>query len=163
MIALIAAMSKNHVIGYDNWMPWHIPNDLQYVKKMTSNQTIIMGRKTFDTFKKPLPNRTNVILTSDENYQQPGCKVIHSIEEVLKWNAKDPEQLFFIFGGGEVYRQFLQHADRMYLTYIDEEFEGDTYFPKYDVANWQETSNIKGIKDDENPHDYYFIQYDRKK
>lgn len=162
MIAIITAMSKNRVIGKDNWMPWHIPRDLQFVKQTTENETIIMGRKTFETFKRPLPNRENVILTTDKSYQPLGCQVIHSINTVLEWNKKNPEQFYFIFGGGEIYRQFLPYTERMYITYIDKEFSGDTYFPCFDLAEWQETSSHKGIKDDANPFDYYFIQYDRK-
>lgn len=163
MIAIITAMSKNGVIGKDNWMPWNIPRDLKFVKDTTKNHTIIMGRKTFETFNRPLPERENVIITSNHAYTQAGCTVIHSMETVLNWNKENPEKVFFIFGGGEVYRQFLPYTDRMYVTYIDETFSGDTYFPSYDPDEWQETSKVKGVKDDANPYDYYFIQYDRKK
>lgn len=163
MISFVFAMDKNQVIGHEQWMPWDLPRDLQFFKEVTLNHTIIMGRKTFESFKKPLPKRRNVILTSDQTYQQDGCDVIHSIDTILAWNKANPETEYFVIGGGTIFEQVLPYADRMYMTYIDDTFEGDTYFPSYKEEDWSITSKTQGIKDEKNQHDYYFIQYDRKK
>ncbi|MBM7569883.1 dihydrofolate reductase [Aquibacillus albus] len=162
MISLLVAMDRNRVIGYKNDLPWRLPKDLKFFKELTTNNVIIMGRKTFDSIKRPLPNRKNVIVTRDPSYSQENCTVIHSLETVLEWNRQHPTVEYFIIGGGEIFKQALAVADRMYVTYIDEDFPGDTYFPTYDESEWIETNRVKGIKDEKNPYDYYFIQYDRK-
>ncbi|SDB90833.1 dihydrofolate reductase [Pelagirhabdus alkalitolerans] len=160
MISMIAAHDKNRLIGKDNWMPWNIPNDLGYFKAMTLNKTIVMGRKTFESFGQPLPNRKHLILTTRDDYEVEGCQIFHDIDSVLD-EIRSLDEEVFIIGGGEIYERFLPFADRLYITYIDEEFEGDTYFPEYDLSKYEITLKEKGLKNDENPHDYYFIQYDR--
>ncbi|GGM23257.1 dihydrofolate reductase [Paraliobacillus quinghaiensis] len=162
MISFVFAMDKNQVIGHEQWMPWDLPRDLQFFKEKTLHHTIIMGRKTFESFNKPLPKRHNVVLTRDHSYKPDGCEVIHSIDPLLEWNKENPEKEYFVIGGGTIFKQTLPYADRMYMTYIDDTFPGDTYFPDFDLDDWNLTSKTKGIKDEKNQQDYYFLQYDRK-
>ncbi|HHU19470.1 MAG TPA: dihydrofolate reductase [Bacilli bacterium] len=161
MLSMIFANDRNYLIGKDNWIPWDIPNDLGYFKAITTGKTIIMGRKTFESFGKPLPNRHHVVLTRNKDFQADGCVVFHQIEDVLDYIKPFSDQEVIVIGGSEIYQQFLKYADRLYITYIDAEFEGDTYLPEFDLSNWQLTSKEKGIKNEENPYDYYFLQYDR--
>ncbi|MDC3415324.1 dihydrofolate reductase [Aquibacillus salsiterrae] len=160
MISLLFAMDKQRVIGYNNDLPWRLPNDLKFFKQLTTNNIVIMGRKTYDSMKGPLPNRRNIILTRDRAFQQEGIEVIHSIDTVLEWNKKDPTVEYFVIGGAEIFEQILPFADRMYMTRIDDTFLGDTFFPAFQEENWVQTKVEKGIKDEKNPYDYYFIQYD---
>jgi dihydrofolate reductase len=161
MISLIAAMDQNRLIGQNNDLPWRLPADLAYFKKVTMGQTIVMGRKTFESIGKPLPGRENVVVTSQEDYQADGVSIVHSIEELLQLN-KDGEELFVI-GGAHLYEQTLPQADRLYLTEIQEEFEGDAYFPALDKREWELISKTEGIKDEKNPYLYFFTVYDRIK
>ncbi|WP_066193316.1 MULTISPECIES: dihydrofolate reductase [Gracilibacillus] len=163
MISLLFAMSKNRVIGKDQQLPWHLPKDLKFFKDKTLGQTVIMGRKTFESMNAPLPKRHNILLTTKEVDQPDGYDVIHSIDDIQALEAQDPTKEWFVIGGQEVYRKALAFADRIYMTLIEEEFEGDTFFPTFDESKWEITSKEKGIKDEKNPYDYYFIQYDRKK
>ncbi len=158
MISLLFAMGKNHVIGKNNDLPWRLPEDLKWFKQVSTGHTVIMGRKTFESIGKPLPNRKNIIVTNDKEYKAEGCIVTHSIEEALQQDGDET----IVIGGAKIYEQVLDDADRLYMTYIDEEFEGDTFFPEYDESEWELTSKEKGIKDEKNPYDYYFCVYDRK-
>lgn len=163
MISLLVAMDRNHVIGYENDMPWHLPKDLRHFKEKTIGNTMIMGRKTFDSIGRVLPNRKNVILTHQKGYHVDGTDVINNLDIVYEWNENNPNEELFIVGGGNLFKQVLPHADRMYITEIDEEFPGDTYFPIFSELDWKLTKKEKGIKDEKNPYDYYFLQYDRIK
>lgn len=131
---MIAAISKNNQIGADNKLPWHIPEDLRYFKEITLGHTLIMGRKTFESIGKPLPNRTNVILTRDRNFKAEGVFVVYSLEEALDFCKKQEAQgkKVFVAGGGEIYSLFLPFVDKLYLTLVDKEIEGDTNFPNYE-------------------------------
>lgn len=160
---MIFAHDKNYLIGKDNWMPWDIPNDLGYFKAMTTGKTIIMGRKTFESFGQPLPKRHHIVLTRNQDYQAPGCDVIHHVDEALDYIKQHDDEEIIVIGGAEIYHLFLPYADRLYITYIDAAFEGDTYLSEIDLSNWTKTSKEKGIKNDENPYDYYFLQYDRER
>ena len=160
MISLIAAMGGNRVIGNNNSMPWRLPKDLAYFKKLTLGNTVVMGRKTFESIGKPLAGRKNIILTRDKGYTREGCLVVHSIEEALK-EIKD-EQESFIIGGGEIYSIFLPYANKLYITYIDHEFQGDTYFPEIDYGEWEVISRTPGEKNRDNSYSYYFEVYERK-
>lgn len=142
-------------------MPWHLPNDLAYFKKTTMGKPIIMGRKTFESIGRPLPGRENIVLTNNQEYKQDGVTVRHSIEDILH-NRADDEELMII-GGATLYEQSLPHVDKMYITYIDEVFEGDTFFPEINNEEWELVSEEKGIKDQQNPYDYYFRTYVRKR
>ena len=130
MINLIAAISKNRQIGIHNQMPWHIPEDLKYFKKVTTGYPVIMGRKTFESIGHPLPNRRNIVLTRDTTFTHEHVEVLHSFEEALKLCYTLPNS--FIIGGGEIYRAFLPYADHLYLTLVDKVVEGDTSFPPYE-------------------------------
>ncbi len=154
-------MGNNRVIGIKNKLPWDLPADLEHFRQMTKGKPIIMGQKTFESIGKPLPDRTNIILTLDENFNPLGCIVVHSIEEALE-TAKDfPEVM--ICGGVSIYRQFLPLADRMYLTLIEGDFEGDAYFPEFDWNDWKEVGRIENTPDNNNPYKYTFLTLERKK
>lgn len=163
MISLLVAMGQNNVIGYENDMPWYLPKDLQYFKEKTTGKTIIMGRKTFESIGRPLPNRTNIVLTRKENDFPEEVKVIHHINEIKQIAEDNPTEELFVIGGGHVYEQVLPFADRLYVTEIKESFQGDTYFPTFSKSDWDLTKQIQGEKDENNPYDYYFLQFDRKK
>lgn len=154
MVALIVAHANQNVIGFNGDMPWSLPDDLKHVKKLTTNQTIVMGRKTFDTLGRPLPNRTNVVLTSDKNYQRDGVEIIHHIDEIEKLPGK-----VFIFGGATIYEQTMHIVDEMYVTVIEETFGGDTFFPSYNLSEWEIKDVEKGVVDDKNkyPHTFYHL------
>ncbi|MDX8364559.1 dihydrofolate reductase [Cytobacillus sp. IB215665] len=124
--SFIVAVSKNGVIGVDNKLPWNLSNDLKYFKSKTTGKNVIMGRKTFDSIGKPLPNRENYILTRERNYQQEGCHVYHSIDEIMKYLPVDKENI--VIGGGEVYKLFSPYVDKIYLTKVDLVIEGDAFF-----------------------------------
>ena len=152
MIKIIAAMSKNRVIGDSNTLIWHLPEDLKRFRKLTTGNTIVMGRKTYESIGKPLPNRRSIIITRDPDYKVEGCEVANSLEDALLLSNRD----CFIIGGGEIYRQAMDIADRIYLTLIDKEFKGDTSFPK--IKDWLEISREDFIAED---FGYSFIEYER--
>jgi len=161
MISFIVAMDKNNVIGYQNKLPWHIPNDLRFFKETTMGHTIVMGRKTFESIGRVLPKRKHIVLTTSKKSFPEGVEVVSNIEEIIQLSKKSEEELFVI-GGGVIFKQMLYYADRLYVTVIDESFPGDVYFPEISKDDWKETSKEKGVKNEANPYDYYFIQYDRK-
>ena len=142
-ISLITAITKNRVIGKDGTMPWHIPEDLQYFKKITLNKPVIMGRKTFESLNlRPLPNRKNIVITSDifKYINIPNVTLVSSIEAALNACDEHSEEIMVI-GGAKIYEQFLPKANRLYLSLIDKEYEGDTYFPDYNqVKQWKHIS-----------------------
>ncbi|WNC13493.1 dihydrofolate reductase [Brevibacillus brevis] len=156
MISLLVAYAKGRVIGKDGVMPWHLPADLAHVKALTTGKTIVMGRKTFDSLGRPLPNRRNVVLTRNRDFQPDGVDVVHTKEEVLALGD------VIIFGGAEIYRQFLDVADRLYITEIDLEAEGDTFFPEWDRDAFILVDKREGIVDEKNRHPHTFYVYDRK-
>jgi dihydrofolate reductase len=155
MIYLVVAVSKNRVIGGDNKLLWNLPEDLKRFKKITTNQAIVMGRKTHLSIGKSLPNRLNIILTNNFRWNSPlgdNCVVCYSIEEVIeRFKHRD----LYVIGGGEIYKQFLPIADRIFLTLIDKEFKGDTYFPNLN-SDWVE-DKIESHKNDD--FEYHFIDY----
>lgn len=162
MISLLFAMDRNNLIGRNNDLPWHLPKDLRFFKEKTLGNTIIMGRKTFESIGFPLPKRENIVITSASELEKE-VTCISSVDTIMEWNKMNPEKEYFVIGGGRLFEQVLPFTDRMYITLIDEAFEGDTYFPEISYADWEETSKVKGEKDESNPYDYYFIQYDRVK
>mgnify|MGYP000910511862 CR=1 FL=1 len=137
MISIIVAISKNNVIGKNNSLPWYYPSDLQYFKKTTLNKKVVMGRKTFYSIleknHKPLPNRTNIVVTRNKDFSYTGVIVIHNLIDFLK---QPHEEEIFIIGGKEIYEQALPYVDRLYITHIDEAYEGDTYFPTIDFSQY---------------------------
>ncbi|MGG0187742.1 dihydrofolate reductase [Bacillus rhizoplanae] len=158
MISLLVAMDKNRLIGKDNQLPWHLPADLAYFKKVTMGHPIIMGRKTFESIGRPLPGRTNIILTRNKNYEMEGCEVIHSIDDVQKMDEQMNEEIFVI-GGAEIFKEVLPFADRLYITKIEEVFEGDTFFPEINYDEWKEISVEQGVTDEKNPYTYAYHVY----
>ncbi|AVQ99185.1 dihydrofolate reductase [Oceanobacillus iheyensis] len=162
MISLLLAMDRNNLIGRNNDLPWHLPKDLRFFKEKTLGNTIIMGRKTFESIGFPLPKRENIVITSSSELEKE-VTCISSVDTIKEWNKMNPEKEYFVIGGGRLFEQVLPFADRMYITLIDEAFQGDTYFPEISYEDWEETSKVKGEKDESNPYDYYFIQYDRVK
>jgi dihydrofolate reductase len=163
MISLLFAMDQNRGIGYNNDLPWRLPSDLRFFKEKTTSQIIVMGRKTLDSMNGALPNRTNVVLTRDEAFQADQVIVLHDIKEIETLANKYPDQEIFVIGGSDIFAQTVEIADRIYMTYIEESFPADTFFPDFSMEEWQETAREKGVKNDRNPYDYYFIQYDRVK
>lgn len=137
-ISAIVALSKNNVIGKDGKLPWHVPEDLKRFKALTSGHVVVMGRKTFESIGNPLPNRTNIVITRDPDYLAEGIIIAHSLQEALDISKKEELKTFdtskneiFIIGGGQIYEQAMPVTDKLYLTIIDEEIEGDTFFPDY--------------------------------
>lgn len=137
-ISIIAAMSDNRVLGKDNDLVWHLPDDMKHFKKTTSGHAVIMGRKTFESFGKPLKNRENIIITRKKNYDTKGAEVVNSVDNALKLAGKMEDKEIFIIGGGEIYKQTIPYTDRIYLTIVHHEFDGDTFFPELDLSEWQE-------------------------
>jgi len=158
-LSLIAAMAKNRVIGRDNALPWHLPEDLKYFKATTLGKPILMGRKTFDSIGKPLPGRTSVVLTRNPDWTFDGCLVVSSVDDALAQLADREEVL--VIGGAELYQQTLPRADRLYLTEIDTDFEGDACFPEFDLSQWQQISR-QPHPDNGRGFGFDFVVYQRK-
>ena len=158
-ISIVVAMAANRVIGRDKQLPWHLPADLKHFKETTMGKPILMGRKTWESIGRPLPGRTNIVITRDEDYVAPGCVVVHSIEAALQAAGEVDEVM--VIGGAEFYRQVLPQADTIYLTRVHRGFEGDTRFPELDEAEWEEVGRIDCKADEKNPHAYSFIRLDR--
>lgn len=163
--SIIVARADNRVIGKDNDLIWHMPHDLKYFKETTSGHYVLMGRKSFESVGKPLPNRLNIIITRNPDYAAEGALVVHSLKDALVLADQQKQQEVFILGGGEIYRQALEQqlVDRIYLTEIKDSFEGDTYFPELDESQWQETHREEYQADHKNPHDYAFVTLEKKK
>lgn len=139
-LALIVAQSRNRVIGIDNTLPWHLPEDLKYFKATTMDKPIIMGRKTYDSIGRPLPGRTNIVVTRQTDWSAPGVKVASTLEEAVALaSAEQPEEVMVI-GGAQIYELMLPAADRIYLTQVDTDIEGDAFFPELPQDEWQEVS-----------------------
>ncbi|WP_088103998.1 dihydrofolate reductase [Halalkalibacter urbisdiaboli] len=160
MISFIFAMDEQRTIGKDNDLPWHLPADLAFFKRTTLGHTIVMGRKTYESIGRPLPKRRNVVLTRSQDFQAPGCEVVHSVDEVKALSNEDEE--LFIIGGTELFKLFWNDVDRLYVTKIHETFEGDTFFPEISEADWKLVSVEKGKVDEKNRHAHDFCLYERK-
>jgi dihydrofolate reductase len=158
-ISFILAMDAQKAIGLNNQLPWRLPADLAYFKRITLNHTVLMGRKTYESMGKPLPNRINVILTQNKDYTAEGCVIVHSVEEAVD-RYKDEE--LFVIGGAEIFRLFMPYVDRMYITRIEHEFAADTFFPDYAADEWQLISSEDGVTNDKNPYTYSFLLYERR-
>ena len=160
-ISLIVAMSANCVIGQDNKMPWHLSADLKRFKAITMNAPILMGRKTFESIGKPLIGRTNMILSHNPNYKPDGCLVFNSLEPALNAAQNYGEELFVI-GGATLYEMALPLANSLYLTDIEAEFEGDTFFPEIDFNDWQEIACERVTNDEKVDFNYRFLIWEKK-
>lgn len=153
-------MAKNRIIGVNNTLPWRCPEDLKHFKALTMGHHMIMGRKTFDSIGKPLPGRTTVVVTRNTDLQIEGCLVAHSLKEAIAVCAGDGE--VFIVGGAELYRQATSLADTLYITEIQQDIEGDAYFPEFDMNAWRETSREVRSQETPQPLKYHFVTYLRK-
>ena len=159
-LALIVAMAKNHVIGINNNLPWHLSEDLKYFKRVTMGKPIIMGRKTFESIGKPLPGRTNIVVTRNANYQVEGVKVVHSLKAAMELCESiaviDGCEEAMVIGGAELYQQALPLADYLYLTDVHAEVEGDAFFREFDRSDWQEIARENFRAVEPNPYNYSF-------
>jgi dihydrofolate reductase len=158
MINIIVAMSRNRVIGDNNTLIWKLPNDMKRFKEMTTGNIVIMGRKTFESIGRPLPNRLNVVVTRNEEWSRPDLLTTNSLESALNLSSEGKE--VFIIGGGDIYKQSLKFANRIYLTVIDEDFEGDTTFPELG-EEWVKVSRKDFQPDEKNNYKYSFIEYEK--
>jgi dihydrofolate reductase len=159
IVSIVVAISENYAIGKDNQLLWRLPNDLKHFKEITTGHTIIMGRKTYESVGKPLPNRRNIIITR-QNIDIEGCEVVSSIDASLALCAAEPE--VFIVGGAEIYKQALKLTDRIYLTIVHQNFDGDSHFPEIPANEWKETARKDHEPDIKNTIPYSFITFDRR-
>jgi dihydrofolate reductase len=164
IVSAIAALSKNRVIGKNNDLPWRLPDDTKFFMETTKGHYVIMGRKNYDSLHpkfKPLPNRTNIVITRQSNFKAPGCIVQHAIEPSLEIARENLEQECFIIGGAEIYKLAMPFTTRLYLTEIDAVVEGDTYFPEFRKENWKEVSRKQHPADDRHRYSFNIVVYDR--
>ena len=161
MTAIVVAAAENNVIGKDNGLIWHLPADLRHFKQITMGHPILMGRKTYESIGKPLPGRTSVIVTSQEDYAAEGCLVTHSLQEALE-KAKALDEIIYIIGGAEIYRQVLPLTDTIYLTRLHHTFDGDVYFPELKEEEWETVAQAHHEPDEKNKYRYSFLTLRRK-
>jgi len=161
MLSIIVAVAENNVIGKDNSLIWKLPRDMKHFKETTTGHYIIMGRKTFESNGRPLPNRTNVIITRDKNYSAEGCVIAHSLEDAIKEAKNDQEA--FIIGGGVIYDMAMSLVDRIYLTKIHHSFEGDTFFPEINMKEWDVVEKRDFEPDEKNKYPFTILTLDKKK
>ena len=165
-LALIAAYSQNRVVGYDNKLPWHLPEDLQYFKRCTTGKAIIMGRKTFESIGRPLPNRTNIVISRNPDFSPEGVKVVSSLDSAIELakavNEVNGIEEIMVIGGATIYELALPLADRLYLTHVHARIEGDAYFPQVDFSKWHEVQRADYSASDSNPYDYSFVVYEKE-
>lgn len=162
MISLIVAMDRRGLIGRDGGLPWRLPNDLKHFKRLTVGKTVLMGRKTWESLGRPLPDRHNWVLTRDRAFAPADCRVFHSLDAALAAHAADAASSeLMVIGGAELYRQTLPLARRLYLTEVDASLEGDTYFPALDASAWRELSSEAHAADERHPYAYRFRVLER--
>jgi len=156
-ISYIFAMDRNRVIGLNNALPWRLPADMKFFKETTMGHTVIMGRKTFDSMGKPLPGRRNVVMSRNADLQLEGCEIVHTAEEAM---AKyDDQGEVFVIGGEELFRLFMPYVNKLIITRIDHEFDGDAFFPPIETTEWKLVTSEPGVRDEKNPYDYRFETY----
>lgn len=164
--SMIVAMAENRVVGINNKLPWYLPNDLKYFKQVTMGKPILMGRKTYESIGKPLPGRCNIVITRNESWSAEGVKVVHSLEQAFDLGESvcdiDGQSEVMIIGGDQIYQTSLPDVDRIYLTKVHAEVEGDAYFPEVDWTQWREIGREDFEAEGPNPYDYSFIVLDRK-
>jgi dihydrofolate reductase len=160
IVSIIAAMDRNRLIGNRNRLPWHLPADLAHFKQLTMGKPIIMGRKTYESIGRPLPGRTNIVLTRSADFHAEGVVVANTLQQALDHAATEDEVM--IIGGSTIYELALPGADRLYLTYLENSFEGDAWFPDFDLAQWNVIASEEHRADEKNSSDYRFVTYARK-
>jgi dihydrofolate reductase len=160
MIVMIAAVAENDALGKNNELVWHLPNDFKRFKALTSGHHIIMGRKTFESFPKPLPNRTHIVITRQKEYHPEGCIIVESMEKAV---AVCPEnEISYIIGGGEIYKLGLPFADKIEITRVHGIFEADAFFPEINLEEWEIIESVFNAKDEKHLHDYTYETFVRK-
>lgn len=160
-LSIIVAVAENGVIGHNNQLIWHLPEDLKMFKRLTSGHPIIMGRKTFESIGKPLPNRTSIIITKNPEFQIEGCITVHSLEAAIEAANEIEENEAFIIGGAEIYRLALPFADKIYLTEVNHTFVGDTFFPEIDKEIWEEVNRTDHDIDEKHLYKYSFVELEK--
>ena len=161
MLSIIVAIAQNNVIGRDNQLIWHIPDDLKRFKQITTGHTIIMGRKTFESIGRVLPNRKHIVLSKNTklNIESENVKVLDNVNMLDKYISSEEEA--FVIGGDSIYKLLMPYVTKMYITRIKQDFQGDAYFPEINSKEWKIISRKPGIKNEENPYDYEYIDYER--
>jgi dihydrofolate reductase len=160
MIIMIAAVAENNALGKNNELVWHLPNDFKRFKSLTTNHHIIMGRKTFESFPKPLPNRVHVVITRQTDYHPEGCIVVDSIEKAIAICPENEDS--YVIGGGEIYNLALPYADIIEITKVHHAFDADTFFPKFNESEWQLVETEENFRDEKHLYDYTYETYIRK-
>ena len=161
MLSIIVAKAKNNIIGKENKLIWHLPEDLKHFKELTTGHTIIMGRKTFESLGRALPNRKHVVFSQNPDFKvdDENVEIVHSMLQIQEYIENEEEN--FVIGGAMIYNLLMPYVTKLYVTQINKDFEGDTFFPKIDENVWKEVSREKGLKNEENNLDYEFIIYKR--
>lgn len=161
MLSIIVAMGNNNAIGKDNKLLWHLPNDLNHFRKLTTGHSIIMGRKTFESLPKILPGRKHLVLTKDHEFtvDHDQVSIFNSMDQLL--GSLNTQLEYFVIGGGQIYQQFLPYINKLYLTIVDHKFEADTFFPEIDYRNWKKLSCESGTQDEKNTWKHKFVTYKR--
>lgn len=160
MTTIVVAMGEKNEIGFNNQLLWHLPKDLKHFKDLTSGHPVIMGRKTYESIGKPLPNRTNIVVSRKKDWFEEGILIVGSIKEAVKFAKKIDEEIFII-GGGNIYEQTMEAADRLEVTLVKADLEADVYFPKIDPKIWKKTAETGHEKDDRNQYDFCFQTYEK--
>ncbi len=162
MLSIVVAKGKNNIIGNENKLIWSLPADMKRFKELTTGHVIIMGRKTFESLGKVLPNRKHIVFTQNPDFmvKDENVQVVHSMLEIKEYIDDKNEN--FVIGGAMIYSLLMPHVNKMYITEINQDFEGDTFFPKINLDVWKETKREKGIQDEQNKFDYDFVTYERK-
>lgn len=164
IVSMIAALTKNNVIGKNNDLPWHLPDDMKYFMQTTKGHFVIMGRKNYQSIPekfRPLPNRTNIVITRQTNFEAPGCQVINSLDEAIAVCKKANPKEIFLIGGSSIYKEGLQFANKLYLTEIHAEIDGDVYFPQINKNDWKEKSRVPHSNDDRHQYAFDFVVYEK--
>ena len=161
MLSLVVAASRNNVIGKDNALPWSLPADLKHFREITTGHAVVMGRKTFESIGRPLPNRRNIVITRQADYAPEGVEIVRSFTAALHAVPSDEE--VFVIGGGEIFKIALPLADRVYLTRVEADVAGDVFFPELDPKEWREASHTEGVVDEKNPYPHTFILLEKKR
>jgi dihydrofolate reductase len=159
ILSIIVAISKNYCIGNDNELLWHLPKDLKFFKLHTSGKPVIMGRKTFESIGKPLPNRRNMVISSQVDYASDGIEVFNNLNEAIE--ACNGDEEVFIIGGGNIYKQSLSRIDKLYVTFVDAELNGDVFFPRIDFTEWREVFSEFHTKDEKHMYDFAFKIFEK--
>jgi dihydrofolate reductase len=162
IISLLVAADESNVIGKNNQLPWHLPDDLKYFKNLTWGMPVLMGRNTFESIAKPLPGRKNIVITRNQDWQQPGVETVHSIEEAIEKAKEADVKEIFVIGGAEIFKTTFSKAGRLYLTRIHHTFEGDVFFPEVDESVWQLVSKRYCPADEKNAYPHTYQVWERK-